>query len=74
MRRQLRDSDLQPPVYQQLLQSIAELDKLSVGYEPAFQYILTTTTRPQKDLAEESYLCLTLDRIVDEHMLLGVRF
>ncbi|TWU21724.1 hypothetical protein Pla52o_39110 [Novipirellula galeiformis] len=61
-------------MYQQLLQSIANLEQLSGRDEPAFQYILTTTTRPNKDLAKAPYLRLTLDRITDENMLLGVRF
>lgn len=69
-----RDADLEPPMYQQLLQSIADLELLSSKDEPAFQYILTTTTRPNKTLAKDPYLRLTLDRITDENMLLGVRF
>jgi hypothetical protein len=69
-----RDADLEPPMYQQLLQSIADLELLSDKEEPSFQYILTTTTRPNKNLAKDPYLRLTLDRITDENMLLGVRF
>ncbi len=69
-----RDADLEPPSYQLLLQSIADLEQLTPDTEPPFQYILTTTTRPNKNLAQAPYLRLTLDRIKDENMLLGVRF
>ena len=69
-----RDADLEPQLYQRFLQSIADLEQLTPNTEAAFQYILTTTTRPTGTLAEEPYLRLTLDRIKDENMLFGVRF
>jgi hypothetical protein len=69
-----RDADIEPQLYQRFLQSIADLEQLTPDSDAAFQYILTTTTRPEGALAEEPYLRLTLDRIKPVNMLFGVRF
>ncbi|QDV42213.1 hypothetical protein Enr13x_20580 [Stieleria neptunia] len=61
-------------MHQQLQQSIADLELLSGKDEPAFQYIVTITTRPDRTLAQNPCLHLTLDRITNANMLLGVRF
>lgn len=53
-----READLGLSVYHNLFHLIHWLE--SVGPQPQFQYIITTTTRPPKELSKEPWLRLTL--------------
>lgn len=53
-----READLGLPLYERLFEFAHWLE--SVGDEPLFQYLVTTTTRPPKSLSQEPWLRLAL--------------
>jgi hypothetical protein len=54
-----READMAPELYERLFLFAHELEKCFQG-EPAFQYILTTTTQPPDKFVREPWLCLQL--------------
>lgn len=59
-----------------LLEVVRDFESLWQQQEPSFQYIVTTTTPPPADLADENgpYVCLTLDARSDAGRLLLAKF
>lgn len=53
-----READLGLPLYDRIFHLVRNLEKL--GDSPAFQYIITTTTRPPETLAKKPWLTMTL--------------
>ena len=67
-----RDADIEPQTYAALFEAIAELEALTD--EPAFQYILTTTTLPPKQLRSSPYVRLELNGTDRNGLLLRAEF
>lgn len=53
-----READLGLSLYDRLFDLVCWLEK--IGTMPAFQYIITTTTRPPENLAQKPWLAMTL--------------
>lgn len=53
-----READLGLPLYDNLFELVHHLEK--IGESPAFQYIITTTTRPPESLAQQPWLAMKL--------------
>lgn len=70
-----RDADMEVSLYHRLFELVAGLEDL-FDDEPSFQYIITTTTMPPKELieSEKGFVRLTLDRRVDDGLLLKTDF
>ncbi len=64
-----READLGLSRYHRVIRFARALE--SVGPQPLFQYILTTTTRPPKELSREPWLALTLEGTPAAKRLLG---
>jgi hypothetical protein len=63
-------SDLESALYDRVYLPLFQLDARGANQEPAFQYIITTTTVPPGAAAGDPYVCLTLDaRSPDGHLL-----
>jgi hypothetical protein len=57
-----READLGQHIYWNLLRLVADLaSRLSKDGNAAFQYIVTTTTSPPRDMRDGSYVVLPLD-------------
>lgn len=65
-----READMSPSIYQRLFLYARSLEEACEG-EAGFQYIVTTTTPPPKDLQREPWLRLTLRGTPAEERLLG---
>lgn len=69
-----READLSIGLYQHFLSLVDELEaKAYAGAQPAFQYIVTTTTPPPANLRDGA-ICLTLEPTSDEGLLFRRRF
>lgn len=66
-----READLALDIYQRLFEYGKELESAS-PYEPAFQYIVTTTTEPPEHLQVEPWTRLVLSGAVGESRLYGI--
>ncbi len=64
-----READLGLSRYHRVIRFVRALE--SVGPMPLFQYILTTTTRPPKELCRNPWLVLTLEGTPADKRLLG---
>lgn len=64
-----READLGLSRYHRVIRFVRALE--SVGPLPLFQYILTTTTRPPKELCRKPWLVLTLEGTPADKRLLG---
>ena len=67
-----REGDMEEPLFHQLFQIARNLELLFGDNEPSFQYIITTTTPPPAEVADENgpFVRLTLDaRNPAEHLL-----
>jgi hypothetical protein len=71
-----REGDMEEPLFQQLFQIVRDLELLFGENEPSFQYIVTTTTPPSPELADENgpFVRITLDARVEENRLLRKSF
>ncbi|MBA4191194.1 MAG: hypothetical protein C0467_24705 [Planctomycetaceae bacterium] len=69
-----RDADIEPVLYDRLFQFAHELEQAYGDRQPAFQYIVTTTTPPPAELGQWPFARLTLDARDDAGLLLGVRW
>ena len=69
-----READMEEPLYHRLFEFAASLEGVYGGAQPAFQYIVTTTTRPPDQLAEAPYVRLVLDARRDDGLLLKSRY
>ena len=67
-------SDLESALYDRVYFPLFRLDQVGSEREPAFQYIITTTTLPPSAASEPPYVCLTLDARSAAGRLLGVEF
>lgn len=65
---------MEEPLYHRLFEFAASLEGAYDGAEPAFQYIVTTTTRPPDQLAQAPYVRLVLDARRDDGLLLKSRY
>lgn len=65
-----RGADLSPDIYERLFLFVRELERCFEG-EPAFQYIITTTTPPPKPVASEPWVVLQLAGSPAESRFLG---
>ena len=65
-------SDLESALYDRVYEPLLMLEGMSA--EPAFQYIITTTTPPANTAAGEPYVRLTLDACTPEGRLLKFEF
>ncbi len=65
-----READLSATVYARLFAFADKLERCSVN--PAFQYILTTTTAPPEEFQKEPWLRLSVKGAPDKERLLGV--
>ena len=68
-----KEADMEPVLYNRLFTLALELERAYDGCQPAFQYIVTTTT-PPPDHVSEPYTRLVLDAREPEGLLLGRRF
>lgn len=70
------EGDMEKPLFHQLFHVARNLELLFGDKEPSFQYIITTTTPPPAELADEAgpFVCLTLDARIDVDHLLGASF
>jgi hypothetical protein len=64
-----READLGLGIYHRLLQWLRDLER--VGPQPLFQYIITTTTAPPKELQCAPWLVATLHASPAKHRLFG---
>jgi hypothetical protein len=69
-----READMERPMYYRLFHLLAELERLFADREPSFQYIVTTTTPPPAEFANEPFVRLTLDARNDDGLLFRTRF
>jgi hypothetical protein len=69
-----READMETPMFHRVFRPIAELENLFAEQEPAFQYIMTTTTPPPKELNNETYVRIVLDARDDNGLLLKQRY
>ena len=71
-----REGDMEEQLFHCLLEVVRDFESLWQQQEPSFQYIVTTTTPPPADLADENgpYVCLTLDARSDAGRLLLAKF
>lgn len=65
-----READLGPSYYERIFLFARQLEQF--GAEPAFQYIVTTTTEPPPDIREAPYLIDRLDGLNANERLLRV--
>lgn len=65
---------METPMFHRVFRPIAELENLFAEQEPAFQYIMTTTTPPPKELNNETYVRIVLDARDDNGLLLKQRY
>lgn len=66
-----READLAHDIYERLFKYAAELEKASPG-EPAFQYVVTTTTEPPADMQRAPWLQLVLSGASGDARLYGM--
>lgn len=71
-----REGDMEEPLFHSLFHEVRSLESLFVEHEPSFQYIITTTTSPPPELADEAgpFVRLTLDARSEAGHLLGATF
>lgn len=71
-----REGDMEEPLFHRLFQVARNLELLFGDQEPSFQYIVTTTTSPPAELANDDgpFVRLTLDARNDAGHLLGASF
>ena len=69
-----RAADREIELHYQLFNFVVELESRFGDAEPSFQYIVTTTTPPPKDLAEEPYVREILNSRTEDGLLLKSRF
>ena len=67
-------SDLESALYDRVYLPLFRLDSPGGNREPAFQYIITTTTVPPTAAAGDPFVCLTLDARSPEGHLLKAKF
>lgn len=68
-----READMEELMYHRLFNLIAAVEAAFGKRPPSFQYIVTTTTPPPKNLSDEPYVRLTLDARSDDGLLLLTR-
>ncbi len=68
-----RDADIEPVLYERLFRFARDLEQVYGEREPAFQYIVATTTAPPEELGQSPFARLTLDARDETGLLLGVR-
>ena len=68
-----READMEDALYHRLFDLVASLEALFGDREPSFQYIVTTTTPPPRELDLEPYVRLRLDARTDDGLLLRRR-
>jgi hypothetical protein len=66
-----READLAHDIYERLFKYAAELEKASPG-EPAFQYVVTTTSEPPADMQSAPWLQLILSGASSDARLYGM--
>jgi len=69
-----KEADMEPALYDRLFTLALDLERSYQGRPPSFQYILTTTSPPPVEVAEEPYTRLVLDARDPEGLLLRRRF
>ena len=69
-----REGDLELHIYRRLFDFIMLLESPFATREPSFQYIVTTTTPPSREIDRPPYLCLRLHARDNDGLLLGRRF
>jgi hypothetical protein len=69
-----KEADLEPVLYERIFTLALELERVYQGRPVAFQYIVTTTTAPPAEAAQDPYVRLTLDARADDGVLLRTRF
>jgi hypothetical protein len=69
-----REGDLELHIYHRLFEFILELERAFGKREPSFQYIVTTTTPPPKDLAIAPYTIAILSSKKTSGLLLKTGF
>ena len=69
-----READMEEPMYHELFRLMVELEQQFGKHEPNFQYIVTTTTRPPKELVGEPWNRLELDASKPDGRFLKTRF
>jgi hypothetical protein len=67
------EGDIEPLLYERLFRFARDLEVAYGEREPAFQYIVTTTTAPPAELGQPPFARLTLDARDETGLLLGVR-
>jgi hypothetical protein len=64
-----READMSESLYQRYLKVFYELDIASGDADPAFQYIVTTTSVPPPELQKSPYLRLELSSETENELL-----
>jgi hypothetical protein len=67
-----READMAPDVYQRFFLYLREVEKAYGNRQPNYQYIVTTTEPPPKDVIQKPWLIARLDASKPETRLLGV--
>jgi uncharacterized protein YydD (DUF2326 family) len=67
-------SDLDADLYDRVYEPILQLDPTDQEHEPAFQFILTTTTPPPSKVTDAPYVCETLNAMTVDGRLLRAEF
>jgi hypothetical protein len=68
-----KEADMEPVLYDRVFTLALDLERAYAGRQPAFQYIVTTTTPPPRHISEP-YTRLVLDAREPGGLLLGRRF
>ena len=66
-------ADIEPVLYERIFRFVRDLELAYGEREPAFQYIVTTTTPPPAELGQPPFVRLMLDARDEAGLLLGVR-
>jgi hypothetical protein len=69
-----REGEMEPELYVKLFDLACFLESLSKDEEPSFQYIVTTTTPPNKFADDRDHVCISLHGRDNEGRLLKAKF